>query len=69
MANPSCPRTEMHGPVRGPLDGACYMAIRSALYVTHDLSTWVRVSLDNEAEVRRAVNLLSYLHLPIPPRS
>lgn len=50
------PRTEMRGPVRDPLDGACYMAIGRQLFVTHNLSHWVRVP--TEIECRHAAELL-----------
>lgn len=56
VSNPGHPRTEMHGPVRDPLDGACYMDIRGVLYVTHDLSHWVPVP--TEIERRHARKLL-----------
>ena len=56
----------MVGPVRDPLDGACYMAISDVLYVTRDLCHWVRVPTDIER--RHAAKLLG-IKLPVPPRA
>lgn len=56
MANVGHPRTEMVGPVRDPIDGVCYMAIRGVLYVTNNLSHWVRIP--TEIERRHACKLL-----------
>ncbi len=69
MSKAGHPRTEMVGPVHDPADGVYYVFLRGVIYVTRDRSAWTRVSLDNETEVRRAVNLLdiSYLDLVIPP--